>query len=124
MKRRPIQNQGVGMSGFGPFIDGIGVLLVDRELRVIDADAAMAALSGRPAVEQAGRLVRELYPLLAPALEAMLQGVLATGEPARDCELRGELRADEPVRWLVSFEPVRTRSGAVLAVECFVRALA
>lgn len=99
-----------------------GLAVFDRQLRFIEINATLAKIHGLAAVEHIGRSIGEILPTLAAAIEPLLQHVLATGEPILDVDIRGEL-GGKSGRWLVSYHPVHTRSGAVLAVECTVRTL-
>jgi signal transduction histidine kinase len=101
----------------------IGVGIVDRELRFIEVDETLAAMHSLPAASHLGQHLAAVLPGLAPLIEPLLRHVLETGEPLREVELRGELWAGRAGRWLASYEPVRTRAGTILAIECVVREL-
>jgi PAS domain S-box-containing protein len=124
MKRRPYGELSIRLDGSGQVQRAVGAGLIDRALRFMEVDDTLAAINGATPEAHIGREVREIIPLIAPAVEPILRRVLSTGEPVRDVELRGELRPGQQARWLASYEPVRSRGGTVLAVECFVRELA
>lgn len=95
---------------------GIGYL--DRQLRYQLVNPALAAVNRRTPEEHLGRTPHDLLPGLAPRLEPIMRQVLATGEAARDLELRG---APCPVHgtahdWLVSYFPVHGPAEAVIGV--------
>ena len=101
----------------------VGRGALDHELRFLAVDATLAELHGMPAAAQVGQPLAHVMPTLAPMLTPLLRHVLTTGEPILDVDVRGELPDGRPCRWLASYYPVCTRAGAVIAVECAVRAL-
>jgi PAS domain S-box-containing protein len=86
----------------------IGLGYVDRELRFVRVNDALAEINGVPAAEHRGRRVREVLPELADELETLMHGVLGSGEAAHDLEIAGETPAEPGVRrsWLASYYPV------------------
>src|SRR5687768_10445861 len=103
----------------------VGQAIVDRDLRFVEVNDALAALHGVPVAAHLGRTVSEALPLLGPALEPLLRQVLATGTPIEQVELAGVIAgpAASRRRLLASFYPVRARSGFVLGVEAVVHEL-
>ncbi|NTU82596.1 MAG: PAS domain-containing protein [Chloroflexales bacterium] len=95
---------------------GIGYL--DRELRYILVNPALAALNGTTPADHVGRTLAEVIPGLAPQLEPVLRQVLATGVEAQDLELRDKAPSpDERSRtWLLSVFPVLGPLGEVAGV--------
>ncbi|MBZ4420451.1 PAS domain-containing protein [Myxococcus sp. RHSTA-1-4] len=69
---------------------GCGVALVDRELRPVWVNAALAALSGMEARAHLGRPLAELWPQVAPALSPLLARALS-GEDVVEEPLSGVL---------------------------------
>jgi PAS domain S-box-containing protein len=90
----------------------VGMAFVDRELRYVRINEALAALNGRPVRDHLGRSVCEMLPDVAPVLEPMLREVMQRGEPMLNRELTVPSRSDPDVQQtlLVTFFPVR--SGA------------
>ena len=96
----------------------VGHAIIGRDLCWIEADQRFAALFRLPTV-LAGRAVAETLPTLEQALLPMLQRVLATGESFSDIEVA----ASDVLRWMISFYPVRSRTGLVLAIDSTAREL-
>ena len=89
----------------------VGIALLDRELRFIRINAALAAINGRAADEHIGRAWHELAAESAPHVETMLRGVLATGQPVLDLELE---TADRARCYVVSYFAVAAGLGAIV----------
>lgn len=96
----------------------VGVGLVDRELRYVRLNDALAAINGRPADEHVGRAIREVLPLLAAEIEPIFRRVFETGEPSVNREVSGMTAAQPGERrdWLVSHYPVRGPDHSILGV--------
>jgi len=85
---------------------------VDRELRYIRVNDALAEMNGKPAVDHAGRRVAEILPEFAESVVPLLERVLATGEPATNIPLaRPNARS-----LLANYFPVRDATGSVSGV--------
>jgi PAS domain S-box-containing protein len=123
MKHHPRHDPSLelGKSPHGTHLSGVALL--DRDLRFVAVDGDLAIIQGWAVREKIGQPFAEACPAISAVVEPLLRQVLATGEPLRDTELRAEVAPGRTGRWLVSYEPVRARSGTVLAVECFVREL-
>lgn len=100
----------------------IGFDFVDRDLRFVLVNEALAANNGLPASAHLGRTVREVLPALADNVEPLLRQVLETGEPILDMEVRGETPAQVGVQriWRESLYPVRDRRGELLGVGAII----
>jgi PAS domain S-box-containing protein len=96
----------------------VGLSFVDRELRYVRINHALAAINGTPVGSTVGRTVGEVIPELAPTVEPLYRHVLETGEPLLDLEVSGTTPglAGEPGHWLVSYYPVWNRRGQVFMV--------
>jgi two-component system cell cycle sensor histidine kinase/response regulator CckA len=95
----------------------VGLGFVDRDLRVVWINAALAAVAGVPAEQQVGRTVAELVPVLWAELEPLYRRVLETGESMVGRELVGPspTAAGEQRCWLTSFHAVRI-DGRVVGI--------
>jgi two-component system CheB/CheR fusion protein len=100
----------------------VGLAFVDRQLRYVRANDALAAMDGRRPEDIVGKTMWEVVPALAPLLEPLYRLVLQTGEPVLDQEVSGETPA-QPGRlrhWLCSYYPVRIAAGEVVGVGAVV----
>ncbi|KYF90826.1 histidine kinase [Sorangium cellulosum] len=93
---------------------GLGV--IDRELRVVRLNQALADINGIPLEAHLGRTIPELLPEMSDAIVAHLRRVLLTGA-AFTAEVTGRTRAsDLPRSWLVNYAPVRAKDEGVIGV--------
>jgi PAS domain S-box-containing protein len=101
----------------------LGLVYLDRELRIARVNDRLAELTGVPAGEQVGRRVREVLPELPADVDSDLRRVLETGEPLTEVQVRSETPGEPGTRreWLVSYWPVRAEGSAVVTgVGCVV----
>ncbi|WP_437937899.1 sensor histidine kinase [Sorangium sp. So ce341] len=93
---------------------GLGV--IDRELRVVRLNQALADINGIPLEAHLGRTIPELLPEMSDAIVAHLRRVLLTGV-AFTAEVTGRTRAsDLPRSWLVNYAPVRAKDEGAIGV--------
>ena len=100
----------------------IGLAFVDRELRFVRINDALAALN-RTAVEaHLGRTVAEVLGEVAPLVVPLFEEVFRTGAPVLDREIVVEARAqgDGPRTFLASYYPVPATDGRTEWVGCMV----
>src|SRR5919202_1232159 len=99
-----------------------GMMILDRQLRYVQINEAMAELNGICVADHIGRLLREVLPELAATLEPMLQEILDTGKPILDCEVAGETPKQPGILryWQVSYYPLRDENGLVFGVGAIV----
>ncbi|MCW5804456.1 MAG: PAS domain-containing protein [Deltaproteobacteria bacterium] len=91
----------------------VGIAFLDRELRYVTVNDALARLNGRPAAEHVGRSVLDvLPPEAADQIVPVLERVRDTGETVVDREVA--IPGQRTV--LTSFFPVRAPSGEILGV--------
>jgi PAS domain S-box-containing protein len=96
----------------------IGFAFVDRNLRFVRINQAMAATNGVPMHQAIGRTIQEVIPTIAAQENECVREVLGTGRPILNRELRGETPAAPGVTrdWLASYYPVRLPNGNLLGV--------
>jgi PAS domain S-box-containing protein len=96
----------------------VGIAFIDRDLRYLLINDALAALNEVPASAHVGRTVADVLPAFAPMLEPLLQGVLDTGQPVLDIEVTRPSRTDPDDTRVVlaTFFPVREQSGEITGV--------
>jgi two-component system cell cycle sensor histidine kinase/response regulator CckA len=80
----------------------------DADLRIVRANAALAALDGLDPEAHAGKRVADIAPELAETIDALLRRALA-GEQVRDAALRAGDRD-----WVLGCFPVRDAVGRVI----------
>lgn len=96
----------------------VGIGFVDRDLRFVRINAALADANALRAEDHIGRTVMELYPDLATKLEPVLRHVLATGEPLLNLEVvrRSKRKPGEHQSLLATYFPVRSEAGTITGV--------
>ena len=87
----------------------VGIQYLDRDLRIVRINAAMAEMTGLEAGASIGRALGDALPDLLPIVEPLTQRVLATGSPITGQErtLSIPSRPGEERTWLVNAYPVR-----------------
>jgi two-component system sensor histidine kinase/response regulator len=92
----------------------IGLELLDRNLRVLRINERFAAMNGRPVHEHIGRSLWDVVPMTAPQVQAVVDRILATGEPVLDWYRNGVNWADDLTNetvWQASYYPVKSPDG-------------
>jgi PAS domain S-box-containing protein len=93
----------------------VGLAVVDRDLRYLRVNPALAEATGAPPARHLGRPVTEMTPELAPALEHGFTGAIE-GVPITEAEIKGKTDAGPQPRDLIaSYYPVRVRGQVVAA---------
>jgi PAS domain S-box-containing protein len=100
----------------------VGVAFLDRELRYVRINEALAQLNGVPVKDHIGRTVAEVLPEVADVVVPMFRQVLETGEPLLNWELSGETAAapGEQRYWHETVYPVTNAAGEVTGVGAIV----
>jgi PAS domain S-box-containing protein len=100
----------------------VGLCFVDRDLRYVSINNALAELNGQSPEFFMGKTVREATPDLADSLEAHYRRVIETGQAVIDEEIQTTAGGrQEPRICLCSYYPVHTESGELLGVNIAVR---
>jgi PAS domain S-box-containing protein len=96
----------------------IGFGFLDRDLRYVRVNDALAAINGPSAAEHLGRTVREILGHHADALEPFLRRIIDTGEPVANLEVTAAPPGtpDRTRSFLANYFPVRTPSGDIIGV--------
>ncbi|HEY6029685.1 MAG TPA: PAS domain-containing protein, partial [Gaiellaceae bacterium] len=96
----------------------VGLAFLDRDLRFVRVNGALAEMNGLSEQEHVGRTPRELIPTLDPAIDERFRRVLETGEPLLDQEETGTTpaRPDEERYFRVSYYPIQSDDGELLGV--------
>jgi PAS domain S-box-containing protein len=100
----------------------VGLAFVDRDLRYVHFNDALAAIDGKRPEEVIGRTMWQVVPDLAPQLEPLYREVLRRGEPILGREVQGATaaRPGEERCFSVNYYPVRTPDGETLGVGAVV----
>ena len=101
----------------------VGLCFVDRELRYVSINNALAEMNGGAPEYFIGKTVREAAPELADNVEAHYRRVIDTGQPVVDEEVQvvNPGRTQERRVCLCSYYPVHTETGQLLGVNVAVR---
>lgn len=95
----------------------VGLCILDKELRYVAVNNALAGMNGLPAFHHVGKTVREVLGDIADLLEPNLQSVLVTGEPILNFELNAWLpHRSEGGRWIEHYVPIRDANGEVTRI--------
>jgi PAS domain S-box-containing protein len=99
----------------------IGLALLDRDLRFIRINAALAEMNGVPASDHIGRRVWDIVPTLREAAEPKMRHVLETGDLVRT-ELSGETPKLPGIirHWDETYYPLKRPDGSILAIGLMV----
>jgi PAS domain S-box-containing protein len=93
----------------------VGFAVLDRELRFVGLNEALAQMNGVPISGHLGRTLEEVIPEVAREARQPFEQVFARDEPIRDLEIRSTTPAGEGV-WLESVYPLRSNEGEVEAI--------
>ncbi len=100
---------------------GFGLALVDRSLRYVRVNEALAEINGVPAADHVGRTLAEVLPEIPQAVAQATRHVLDTGEAVRDVEVGGPVDdAVGPRAFECGYHPLK-ENGAVVGIWCSVR---
>lgn len=99
----------------------IGLAFMDRELRFVRINAALAEINGFPVEDHIGRSAWDLVPALRSQAEPMLRRVIDQDEPLVDVQISGETAAQPGISriWMEQFYPVHGADGSVRGVGLF-----
>src|SRR5262249_47292106 len=92
----------------------VGLALLDRDLRYVRINAALAEINGVAAADHIGRLVWDIVPAIRETSEPQMRHVLQTGELVRS-EVSAEPRRLPGVvrHWEKTYYPLRRSDGSV-----------
>lgn len=99
----------------------IGLALLDRDLRYVRINAALAEMNGVPAADHIGRLVWDIVPTMREVSEPQMCHVLQTGDLVRTVVSEESQKLPGIIRyWDKTFYPLKRPDGSVLAVGVMV----
>lgn len=97
----------------------IGIAVLDRELRFVRVNPALAAMNGRSVRAHYGHRPGDLLPALAES-EVRLQHALDTGETSAGLRGSGILNGGARAHWISSYFPVRGPDDTIMGVGAIV----
>ena len=100
----------------------VGMAYHDRQLRFLRINKVLADLNGKPIDDHLGLTISEVLPELSEHLLPFFHQVLSKGEIISNQQIRAPMPSD-PERmgdWLVSYYPVRDKSGEILGIGVIV----
>ncbi|GAA5175321.1 hypothetical protein GCM10025771_07130 [Niveibacterium umoris] len=101
----------------------VGIAVLDRGLRYLHVNRALAASNGLPVDAHIGRSVREVLPAAADTIEPLMHCVVMTGAAVVDEPVSDDL-SDPSGRqrsWLASYHPRLDADGSVAGILAIVR---
>jgi PAS domain S-box-containing protein len=96
----------------------VGLSYVDRDLRYVRVNEALARMNGRSVEEHIGRTFEQVMPGRAEALEQVTRQLLESGEPKGRLEVRTVLPSDPEAEHdlVADYELVKSRDGTAQGV--------
>ena len=90
----------------------VGLAVLDRDLRFLYANPALAAMDGLQPVAHLGQRIDRVVPEVGIGTVEALEGVATQGLTIREMEIGGHSGpSDEASTWLLSAQPLRDASG-------------
>ncbi len=101
----------------------LGLCLVDKDLRYVRINEALANMNGKSVAEHVGRTIREIVPEIADNVEKPFLNAMQTGEPQLNIEIRGATPAEPDVvhNWILGCYPVKTNDDKLLGIAAVVQ---
>ena len=109
----------LGAAASTPLIETapFGLAVLDRDLRYLYVNPALAAMGGLSAVAGLGQHLDRIVPAFAGEPSAVLARLVADGVAVRDLEVSGSTRLGErEVTWLLGAEPLRDPEGETIGL--------
>ncbi len=109
----------LGAAASTPLIETapVGLAVLDRDLRYLYVNPALAAIGGVTAVASLGQRIDRMLPAFGEETLAALTRVVTEGTAVRDIEVSGETRSgDRSGTWLLSAEPLSDSEGETVGI--------
>lgn len=99
----------------------LGLAYLDRDLRFVRINPALAAMNGAPVADHLGKSVWDVLPQFRESAEPLLRRVIENDETVRDIELTGATESAPGTQrhWVEQFYPVHGHDGTVLGIGIF-----
>jgi two-component system cell cycle sensor histidine kinase/response regulator CckA len=110
----------LGAAAATPLIEtsAVGLAVLDRDLRYLYINPALAEIGGVDAVSSLGRDLERIVPAFGHETPAVLKQVLASGQAVRDLEIDGEARpGGRMATFLLSAEPLRDKAREIVGLS-------
>jgi PAS domain S-box-containing protein len=100
----------------------VGLGFLDKDLRFLRLNPALAAINGLPIESHLGRPLSEVLPLVSPEMTRACRQVLETGQSIVNVEVTAQTpaRPGQERYWLCNFYPVKTSDGRMLGAGAVV----
>jgi formate hydrogenlyase transcriptional activator len=96
---------------------GVGLCVLDTELRYVLINNTMAAMNGVPAQAHLGKSVREVLGDFSELVEPQFAGVIGTGQAVLNREISAMLPTrTEPGHWIEHYVPIKDSAGRVTQI--------
>lgn len=101
----------------------LGLAFMDKDLRFLRINQALAELNGASIEEHIGKTVRQVIPEMAHFIEPLYRKVINSGEPITNLAIHGatSLGSDDKRDWLINYYPVKAGDGSIMGVETVVQ---
>jgi DNA-binding CsgD family transcriptional regulator len=126
-------NQLVDLSAIGPSsapetllavfqTSSFGIAILNRRLRYVGVNPALAAMNGVPVAEHPGRELADVVGKVAVRVAPLIERVFETGQPIKAVKVSAKLPArTEKIQWIGDYLPLgykgKVNNVVVLAVE-------
>ena len=93
--------------------------MLDRDLRFVRINQALAKINGRPAQDHIGKALHEIIPSLWPTVVEIAERVFRTGDGVTDVEFSGATLAEPEVRrtWIEQWLPLKDAGGQIIGIN-------
>jgi PAS domain S-box-containing protein len=100
----------------------LGLAMLDKDLRFIRANEALATINGMPTADHIGRFVFDIVPHRQRDAEPVMRRVLETGKPIRNFESHGDAGGKPGVQrdWLEHIYPLNDAKGEAVGLGVIV----
>ena len=97
----------------------VGLVLLDRNLRIARINEWLAANIGKPVEEQIGLTLAEAMPEIASQIVPGIEQIIDTRKPVLGVEVAGPVPSAPEVqkRWLVSYYPMTGQDGQEMQIS-------
>jgi PAS domain S-box-containing protein len=109
----------LGAAASTPLIETapVGLAVLDRDLRCLYVNPALAAIGEVSGVASLGRAIDRMVPAFGGEIREVLTRVMSEGIAIRDVEVTGQTRSGErPGTWLLGAEALRDSDGATVGL--------